>query len=377
MRAATAAAAAAATAAATALTAVPPPSPSCMINGQQCPIPAPWVVDWSLVNSSACMPSLEGATNNVSFWPAHRWGFASLDWTVGRGTWLNATDRNASTCEATSAANCRALKAAGLVHRCGIYHNVELALQWLESNRAVMYDDDKADWFLQYTRSDGTKNGTIYNEPRAEGDQFFIDWRNMDAAAYFVGAIVNATLQDGVDATFTDDREGIPNEHPHLPAELGLSPAAVAQVQFATQAAGQYLATALAANGRTCWDCLSGENLGVRPTQATCAGVMRALCAPGMQGRTMFMNVGGAFADANQSIAAFLITRPPIALVGDRFPTDASWSPLFALDVGEPAGGALCVEAPAGVFTRAWTKGVPALDCNTWTATLPFAALPA
>ena len=348
-----------------------------MMNGQPCPVPSPWAVDWALANSSACMPSLEGAVNNASFWPAHRWGLASLDWSVGRGAWLNTTDRNASTCEATSARNCQALKAAGLVARCGIYHNVELALQWLESNRAVMYDASKADWFLQYTDGRGNKNGTIYNQPRDEGDQFFIDWRNADAAHYFVGAIVNATLQPGVDLTFTDDRDGIPVEHPALPGILNMSTAEVSAVQFATQAAGQFLATTLAANGRTCWDCLSGYNLGVRPTQATCAAVMRQLCDPGMQGRTMFMSTGGAFADANQTIASFLITRPPIAFVGDRFPTDASWSPLFSLDVGEPADGALCVEAPAGVFSRAWTKGTPQLDCNAWTAQLPFGVVAA
>jgi hypothetical protein len=351
------------------------PSPSCMLNGQPCPVPSPWAVDWSLLNSSACMPSLEGATNNASFAPAHRWGLASLDWSVGRGAWFNPRDPGASTCEATSAANCAALKAAGRVARCGVYHNMELALQWLESNRAVMYAAGTADWFLQYTDGAGHKNGTIFNARRAEGDQFFIDWRNPDAAAYFVGAIVNVTLLPGVDATFTDDREGLPVEHPTVPTELRLTPAEVAQLQFATQAAGQYLATALAANGRTCWDCLSGSNLGVRPTRGDgCAPVMRALCAPGGQGRSMFMSTGGAFADANQTVAAFLVTRPPVAFLGDRFPTDASWSPLFALDVGEPT--ALCAEGPPGVFSRAWTKGTASLDCNTWTAALPFALLP-
>lgn len=347
-----------------------------MINGQPCPVPTPWTVDWSLYNSSALMPTLgSGGVNNLSFAPAHHWGLASLDWSVGRGAWWDPAALNASTCEATSTRNCQALKAAGLVSRCGIYHNVELSLQWLESNRAVMYDADKAGWFLQYTDGRGTKNGTIYNEPRAEGDQYFIDYRNASAAAYFVSAIVNSTLAPGVDLTFTDDREGVPVEHPTLPALLNMSSAEVQAVQFATQAAGQYLATALAANGKTCWDCLSGENLGVRPTQADCAAVMRQLCAPGVQGGTMFMSTGGAFADANQTVAAFLITRPPVAFLGDRFPTDASWSPLFALDVGEPAGGALCVEAPPGVFTRAWTRGTPALDCNAWTAELPFEAL--
>ena len=184
------------------------PSPSCMINGQPCPVPVGWQVDWSLYNSSGCMPQLAGSVNNISFDPTHHWGLASLDWSVGRGTWLNS-DLNKSTCEATSTANCAELKAAGKVVRCGIYHNVELALQWLESNRAVseycamgevglapggwpervfapilaVYDPSKSDWFLQYTDGQGHKNGTIFNQPRAEGDQFFIDWRNPDGEA--------------------------------------------------------------------------------------------------------------------------------------------------------------------------------------------------
>ena len=110
--------------------------------GPYCPLPSPWEVDWSLRNSTAVMPELQ-AVNNVSWTPLHPWGYASLDWGVGRSTWLNASDLNASTCEATSIANCAAAKASGSVKRCGIYHNVELALQWLESNRAVMYDPGK------------------------------------------------------------------------------------------------------------------------------------------------------------------------------------------------------------------------------------------
>lgn len=239
-----------------------------------------------------------------------------------------------------------------------------------------MYEPANKDWFLQYTDGMGNKNGTIYNDHRAEGDQYFIDWRNTDAANYFISAILNVTMQDGVDLTFTDDRDGIPVEHESLPHILNISDAEVAEIQFATQSWGQYLATVLAANGKTCWDCLSGENLGVRPTQSTCIPVMQSLCDPGKQGSTMFMSTGGAFTDANMTVAAFLITRPPIAFLGDRFPEDSNWSPIFALDVGEPLNGALCIEYPAGVFSRAWTKGTAQLDCNTWTATLPFDMLP-
>lgn len=343
------------------------------INGLTCPVPVlgGWLVDYSLRNSTACMPELAGSLNNLSFAPApgHHWGLVSLDWAVGRGTWFNPAFPNESTCEATSIANCQALKASGAVTRCSIYHNVELALQWLESNRAVMYDAAKKDWFLQFTDGQGNKNGTIFNQRRAEGDQYFIDYRNADAAAYFARAIVTLLVDNDIDATFTDDRDGIPTEHPQLPALLRLSPAEVADIQFATQAFGQYLATALAANGKTCWDCLAGLNLGPSPTQGNCAPLLRQLCAPSAQGRSMFMHWSGGEA-LNQTLAAFLITRPPVALLGSRW-QDAQWSPLFELDAGVPVG--LCEEAAPGVFTRAWTRGVVKLDCQQWEADLPFA----
>ena len=357
------------------------PSPSCLmgdgVSGLTCPVPpfAPtpssatfWAVDWALRNSTACMPELAGALNNISFSPAHHWGLASLDWAVGRGTWFHPAAPNTSTCEATSIANCRALKASGALTRCGIYRNIELALQWLESNRAVMYDPSKADWFLQFTDGEGHKNGTIYNQRRTEGDQFFIDYRNLDAVAYFANVTVSLLVENDIDLTFTDDAVGIPVEHPQLPALLRLSPAEVAHIQFATQAYGQYLATALAANGKTCWDCVSGLNLGPRPTQANCATLVRELCDPGGQGRSMFMGYSGG-GNLNQTIAAFLITRPPMALLGSRW-QDAEWSPLFEMDVGEPVG--LCVEGPQGVFGRQWTRGRAELDCNTFQANLPF-----
>lgn len=234
-----------------------------------------------------------------------------------------------------------------------------------------------ADWFLQYTDGAGHKNGTIFNQPRLEGDQFFIDYRNPAAAAYFVRAVVTMLVDNDIDLVFTDDREGIPVEHESLPDILHLLPAEVADIQFATQAFGQYLATALAANGKTCWDCLAGLDLGPRPIAGeTCAPTMRELCDPGAQGRSMFMGFSGesrAGANTlNQTVAAFLVTRPPIAFLGSRW-QDEQWEPIFALDVGEPLG--LCAETAPGVFERAWSKGTVSLDCNTWEASLPFTPL--
>lgn len=194
----------------------------------------------------------------------------------------------------------------------------------------------------------------------------------------------------------------MPDEHPELQPALGLTDAELGQLQFATQAGGQYLATSLAAAGATCWDCIGGTQ-GERNQQppgcvdvgghgkgpcpgctggqldcsaakgAACNGAMRRYCDPAMQGRGMFMAWDpSAAADHNQTVAAFLIARPPLAFLGGRL-HDADWNPLFGLDVGVPLQ--LCKEGPAGVFTRKWSKGLAELDCGTWTGRLPFELL--
>ena len=323
------------------------PSPSCMLNGNAsldnsttplphpCPLPVGWDVDWSVVNSTALM-----STNPTGFHPVnHTWGWVTLDWQANRHFWLH-DDPQRTTCEASSAQNCAQLKREGKVRRCTIYHNMELALEWLESNRKVM---DAAHvekgWFLRYP------NGTVYDQRRqppagAKGQpmpwlsQWFIDWRNAEAAAYFVGAIVNSTFLPGVDGTFTDDSQGVPREHPTLAGQLGVTNASLAPLEFATQQAGNFLAVALAAAGKTCFDCvggqvswtgtsgaLSGEGRGFgynqRPPPTPveqCTAWMRNYCAPEMQGRGMFLewDVNNATRHA-QTMAAFLVTRPPVA----------------------------------------------------------------
>ena len=40
-------------------------------------------------------------------------------------------------------------------------HNMELALEWLESQRAVMYNPATAGYFLQFTDGKGNKHGKI------------------------------------------------------------------------------------------------------------------------------------------------------------------------------------------------------------------------
>ena len=59
----------------------------------------------------------------------------------------------------------RHARAADLIHvlQCS---NTELALEWLEPQRAAMLDPSKADFFLQYQPGNpsGQPAGTIYNE---------------------------------------------------------------------------------------------------------------------------------------------------------------------------------------------------------------------
>jgi|EP01047_Picozoa_sp_COSAG01_P062991 hypothetical protein len=158
---------------------------------------------------------------------------------------------------------------------------------------------------------------------------------------------------------------------------------------MATQAGEQRLAEALAARGRTCWNCIDGVegptggtwgmNTRRPPVDAAgCAAAMRRLCKAARQRRGLFMEYDTGWRESaarplyhNQTLAAFLVARPPLGFIGTSYAlNDANYNRLFAMDVGVPRGN--CAEGPAGVFSRHWSKGVAALDCNSYTARLPF-----
>jgi len=103
-----------------------------------------------------------------------------------------------------------------------------------------------------------------------------------------------------------------------------------------------------------------------------CINFMKSRCTPEFQKQALMMSHDDKY--ANQSIAAFLITRPPIAFLGYGWESDdRNWKDIFLLQVGTPTG--ICSEGPPGVFKREWTAGTAELDCNTYTATLPFPSL--
>ena len=74
----------------------------------------------------------------------------------------------------------------------------------------------------------------------------------------------------------------------------------------------------------------------------------------------------------NTTMAAFLIGRGPVAYIGYGWNGGPlpPWDPLFDMQVGVPQG--LCTSPAQGVFSRAWSKGVATIDCNSFTATLDF-----
>jgi hypothetical protein len=184
-----------------------PFSPTCALNGVPCPTPT-WTPTWNLTQSTIIQPS-----SPSYFMPNHSWGLISLDWTVADSIWYQGDTQNTS-CEATSITGCKMLKEAGLATRCFIYHNSELALQWLESQRVVMQDPSYQDFFLRYTDGKGNKIGEIYNEPIKYGNQYFWDYTNSSAAQYYITSILSTLTDPAVDGTFTDDVSGVPQEHP-------------------------------------------------------------------------------------------------------------------------------------------------------------------
>jgi hypothetical protein len=255
---------------------------------------------------------------------------------------------------------------------------MELALEWLESQRAVMYDPLYAGFFLRYPDAKGNKLN-VYNEPIAFGDQFFWDFTNASAAGYFIQATMAVLNDPAVDGTFTDDVDGVPEEHPAVQKAINMTDAQLAQLQYATLATNMLLIEALVPNQKYNWQAFGAEDgVNAGPTRGNCAGWMRTMCDPAYQGRAMLMQMDNAAANSNQTVAAFLITRPPHAYLGWGWESDdRNWNDIFYLQVGAPltGGAGLCAEGPSGVFMRAYSAGTAMLDCNAWSAKLPFPSL--
>ena len=190
-------------------------------------------------------------------------------------------------------------------------------------------------------------------------------------------SVLRTVRDPAVDGTFTDDVHGVPDEHPKVQPATNMSDAEMKDLQYHTLLAGQTLIDALAVSGKANWQAFpggAGDGVGPAPTRATCTAFLREHCAPSHQGRLMLMGMDTSAANKAQVVAGFLIVRPPVAFLGWGWESgDEKWDDVFLLQVGVPQG--LCQESPTGVFARTYTEGVARLDCNTWTADLPFPSL--
>ena len=148
------------------------------------------------------------------------------------------------------------MKASNKAVRCFIYHNVELALEWMESQRQVMYDPRNADWFIQYTDGMGHKNGTIYNANISWGDQYFWDFRNQEAADYYISSVLASIAVPEVDGTFTDD-VGFGGEHPEMLKAINISAGEADAINNATLLVYSKLIDELVVAGKYNWQSLS------------------------------------------------------------------------------------------------------------------------
>jgi len=244
--------------------------------------------------------------------PANKpWGLVSLDWSVARNIWSKNGLHNA-TIEAISREGCRLLKKNHSATKCFIYHNMELALESIESQRAAMYPGEpayNAALFLQWP------NGSIYNERQEPGDQFFWNYTRAETKAYYRDSVMASIAYPEVEGTFTDDVSGIPDEHGAVPGRLGLSPADVDIYRHETSVANQMLVDAAVAAGKYVWAAFGAQD-GVAggPSKGSCASWMRSRCNAAWQGRATTQSIDQQ--NFNQSIASFLVVRPPIGFIG-------------------------------------------------------------
>ena len=352
-------------------------SPGPCLTNTSIPCPPPsWSPTWNLTMSTIVNP---GVPDFFEPPPGQPWGLVSLDWQVARTVWGENNSMHA-TVEATSREGCRRIKAASPGTRCFIYHNAELALQAFESQRVAMFPgapsyDPKL--FLRWP------NGTIYSTGvpnHGPGLGYFWNYTYPPAREFFISATLASLNFSGVDGTFIDDWTGLPAEHKSIISDLNLTAAEVRAFQLATAVVDEELLSALVADGQYAWQAFSALGgggalgkwgIGGGPNATTCSAWMRSRCTPDWQGRavTQWCDV----ANFNESLASFLITRPPIGYFGFGWPSDTTnWRPEFLWDIGEPGGA--CAETAPGVFERPWTHGTVRLDCNTWTAVVPTAA---
>ena len=132
---------------------------------------------------------------------------------------------------------------------------------------------------------------------------------------------------------------GVPAEHPNVQNNIGMTDEELADLQYATGQTSMNLISTIVLAQKYNWQAF-GTSDGVGPgiSQSSCISFMQSYCGNlATQGQTMMMQMDNAPDNANQTVSAFLIARPPYGLLGWGWESDDSdWNELFYLQVGEP-----------------------------------------
>jgi hypothetical protein len=165
------------------------------------------------------------------------------------------------------------------------------------------------------TRPRSRATRVLTTAPSPLSPQFFWNYSLPETKTYYRDSVLASIAYPEVDGTFTDDVSGIPDEHGNLPARLGLSAADVDFYRHETSVANAMLIDAAIAQGKYVWAAFGAQDgVAAGPTRATCAAWMRARCTPDWQARATTQALDAA--NFNQSLAAFLVVRPPIGFLG-------------------------------------------------------------
>ena len=342
-------------------------------------------------------------------------GLVGIDWQISAGLWSKSGFPQTYPGELTMVQNCAQIKQLGQAFRCMIYQNLEVALQWHESQRALMNDPRLAGWFVSWHDAKNVSNGTHFNSAyggcsgcwpnppwpwgacdanldnihdtapgsRCFGGQFLWNFTTPEAQDSVLQSMLGVVESGGdfVDGLFTDDLGGFPDEREGTQNMLNISGTYTTGDLFAlrngSQTMSQRLIDALVARGKHNWHAFgAGNNVGDNPNNNTingshfdaahCTAWMAQRCAtPWMAQRALTQQMDPFH--VNESIAQFLVVRPDFAWLGwGAGYYDPVWVPEFLLDVGAPLGE--CAQTAPGVFQRAWTYGNASFDCNSYSA---------
>lgn len=102
---------------------------------------------------------------------------------------------------------------------------------------------------------------------------------------------------------------------------MNLSSADVDAIQYATSVANQQLIDQAVAGGKYVWAAFGNQDgVGSGPSSGDCASWMSARCDASYQALAITQELDAG--SVNQSIASFLVTRPPIGFIGFGWESD-------------------------------------------------------